>query len=186
MYANPKKQGSQDYELPHYYLSMQDSYNNRSDEHAPNYENFGFIHPNEVSIVKEGWKKRRKVPYFSATPELISQLKVAVEKMPKITLPSGKAINVDIGGNGVTGSIFVDNANYREWLRKVYVADVAEMESAAVAQVCDINMVDWLVIRSVSDLAGGQKGKNAENVFDAIASGTGATLLVGLLNELTN
>lgn len=186
VYANPKKDGSSEYELPHYYLNMQNTYNNRKDDHAPNYVNFGFIHPNEVSIVKDGWESRRKVPYFSATSELLSQLKTAIAKMPPIKLPSGKAINVDIGGNGVTGSIFVDNAEYREWLRNVYLADVAEMESAAVAQVCDINEVDWIVIRSVSDLAGGQKGKNAENVFDAIASGTGATLLIGLLDELTN
>lgn len=67
---------------------------------------------------------------------------------------------------------------------KVYQAEVTEMESAAVGQVCFVNEVDWIVIRSVSDLAGGQQGKNAENVFDAIASGTGTKLLLGLLDQI--
>ena len=58
------------------------------------------------------------------------------------------------------------------------------MESATVAQVSFVNDVDWLIIRSISDLAGGQHGKNVENVFDAIASGTGTKLLLGILDEL--
>ena len=99
-------------------------------------------------------------------------------------MPSGKEINIRIGGNGVTGSVFLDNANYRQWLQRVYSAQVTEMESAAVGQVCFVNEVDWIVIRSISDLAGGQHGKNVENVFDGIASGTGTTFMLGLLNEL--
>ena len=99
-------------------------------------------------------------------------------------MPSGKPIQVQVGGNGVTGSVFVDNAEYRTWLREVFKANVAEMESASVAQVCFVNDIDWVIIRSVSDLAGGQKGKNEESVFDAIASGTGTRLMLGLLDEI--
>ncbi len=58
------------------------------------------------------------------------------------------------------------------------------MESAAVGQVCFVNDVDWIIIRSVSDLAGAQAGKNEENVFDAIASGTGTKLMIGLLDQI--
>jgi adenosylhomocysteine nucleosidase len=58
------------------------------------------------------------------------------------------------------------------------------MESAAVGQVCFVNEVDWIIIRSVSDLAGGQHGKNEENVYDAIASGTGTKLMIGLLEQI--
>jgi adenosylhomocysteine nucleosidase len=61
---------------------------------------------------------------------------------------------------------------------------VTEMESAAVGQVCFVNNVEWIIIRSISDLAGGQEGKNEENVFDAIASGTGTKLMIGLLDEI--
>jgi adenosylhomocysteine nucleosidase len=58
------------------------------------------------------------------------------------------------------------------------------MESAAVGQVCFINDVDWVIIRSISDLAGGQHGKNDENVFDGSASGTGTKLMIGLLDQI--
>lgn len=186
VYINPKADSPDEYELPSYYSEQLRRYaqRNESNPYTPRYKNLGFIHPNEIAVVKEGWESRQRMPYFSATPELIAMARLAVSKIPPITMPSGQPIQVEIGGNGVTGSVFVDNADYRSWLREVFKADVAEMESAAVAQVCFVNEVDWVIIRSVSDLAGGQKGKNEENVFDAIASGTGTKLLVGLLDEI--
>lgn len=124
------------------------------------------------------------LPYFTATASLLALTRQAVEQVGPILMPTGKAIKVKIGENGVTGSVFLDNADYRNWLRRVFAAQVAEMGSAAVAQVCFVNDVDWLVIRSISYLAGGQQGKNVENVFDGIASGTGAKLLLGLLDQI--
>ncbi|MDM7861280.1 5'-methylthioadenosine/S-adenosylhomocysteine nucleosidase [Alteromonas sp. ASW11-36] len=186
VYVNPKPNARNEYELPSFYMAQLEQYTQRNvtNPHAPRYNNFGFIHPNEVAVVREGWDSRRRMPYFSATPRLLTMTKRALETIPTITMPSGKPIQVAVGGNGVTGSVFVDNADYRNWLREVFNADVAEMESAAVAQVCFVNDIDWLIIRSVSDLAGGQKGKNEGNVFDAIASGTGTKLLLGLLDEI--
>jgi adenosylhomocysteine nucleosidase len=64
-----------------------------------------------------------------------------------------------LGGNGVTVSVFADNAEYSQWLSDVYSAQVTEMECAAVGQFCFVNQVDWIIIRSVSDIAGGQKDK---------------------------
>ena len=186
VYINPKKDDASAYELPDYYAKQLEYYKERreTDKHSPNYKNIGFIHPTEVAVVKEGWDTRKRMPYFTADKALLAMAQRALKKIPPITMPSGKEILVDIGGNGVTGSVFVDNAKYREWLRDVYTADVAEMESATVAQVSFVNDVDWLIIRSISDLAGGQHGKNVENVFDAIASGTGTKLLLGILDEL--
>jgi adenosylhomocysteine nucleosidase len=68
----------------------------------------------------------------------------------------------------------------------VYQGEVAERGYAAVEQVCFINDIDWVIIRSISDLSGGQKGKNTESVFDGIASGTGTKLLIGLLNQIVD
>lgn len=186
VYVNPKSGSDHEFELPNYYIAQLEQYalRNTSNLHTPRYDNLGFIHPNEVAVVREGWDTRQRMPYFSATPELLSMTQQAIESIPAITMPSGKPIQVSVGGNGVTGSVFVDNAEYRQWLRDVFSADVAEMESAAVAQVCFVNDIDWVIIRSVSDLAGGQKGKNEENVFDAIASGTGTKLLLGLLDQV--
>lgn len=183
--ADLTQEGKTEYVLPDYYENALNEYKKResADPFAPKYKNIGFIHPEEMAVVKDGWEAPRQMPYFTATPYLVDIAKdVASQK--SITMPSGKKIKIAVGGNGVTGSVFIDNANYRNWLRDVYDAKVAEMESAAVGQVCFVNEVDWVIIRSVSDLAGGQKGKNVENVFDAIASGTGTQLLLGLLDGI--
>lgn len=189
VYANPDPEKEGAYILPDYYEATLERHLARreSDPHSPAYENIGYIHPDEVSVIKEGWDRPRDMPYFAATPGLIKAARNAVDAINAgggITMPSGKPIRITVGGNGVTGSVFLDNAEYRSWTRKVFKAEVTEMESAAVGQVCFVNDIDWVIIRSVSDLAGGQHGKNDENVFDAIASGTGAKLLLGLLDEV--
>ena len=44
--------------------------------------------------------------------------------------------------------------------------------------------VDWVIIRSISDLAGGQEGVNDEHIYDVEASRVAALLLFALLDEL--
>jgi adenosylhomocysteine nucleosidase len=186
VYVNPDPKKAGSFVLPDYYENALERYKERrnQDPHSPAYENFGYIHPEEMAIIKQGWDKPKQMPYFSATPELIELAKKAVEAVSPINMPSGKPIQIKVGGNGVTGSVFLDNAEYRNWLQRVYSAEVTEMESAAVGQVCFVNDVDWVIIRSISDLAGGQHGKNVENVFDGIASGTGTKLMIGLLDQI--
>ncbi|MFT2091905.1 purine phosphorylase [Paraglaciecola sp. 2405UD69-4] len=188
VYVNPDKKETGKFVLPDYYEAALARYKARelTDPNAPAYENFGFIHPEEMAVVKDGWDEPRQMPYFTATPELIALTKKAVAAVSPIKMPSGYPIQIKVGGNGVTGSVFLDNADYRQWLQRVYKAQVSEMESAAVGQVCFINNVDWVIIRSISDLAGGQQGKNVENVFDGIASGTGTKLMIGLLDQIVS
>lgn len=186
VFVNPDPENKGEFVLPDYYSNALKAYKKReeSDPHAPKYKNFGFIHPEEMSVIKNGWDTPQQMPYFSVSKELYTLAEKAVKNIPAIKMPSGKPISVALGGNGVTGSVFLDNADYRQWVRDVFHAEVTEMESAAVGQVCFVNEIDWLIIRSISDLAGGQHGKNEENVFDAIASGTGTKLLLGILDEL--
>jgi adenosylhomocysteine nucleosidase len=189
VYVNPVKGSEGEYILPSYYKEALARYKAREkkDPNAPKYKNFGFIHPKEVSIVKDGWDTPQQTPYFSVSRSLFDLAKQAIATIDPITMPSGEAISVRLGGNGVTGSVFADNAEYRLWLSDVFSAQVTEMESAAVGKVCFVNEVDWIIIRSVSDLAGGQEGKteeNAMNVFDAIASGTATKLLIGILDQI--
>lgn len=186
VYVNPAPKNDGSFILPDYYENALLRYKERrkQDPHSPAYENFGYIHPEEMSVIKQGWDKPQQMPYFTATPQLVELAKKAAKAVAPIHMPSGKPIQIKVGGNGVTGSVFLDNAEYRLWLQRVYQAQVTEMESAAVGQVCFVNDVDWIIIRSISDLAGGQQGKNDENVFDGIASGTGTKLLIGLLNEI--
>ena len=62
---------------------------------------------------------------------------------------------VVVGGPGVSGGAFVDNAAFREYAFATFGARVLDMESAAVAHVAFANRVPFLAIRSLSDLAGG-------------------------------
>ena len=89
-----------------------------------------------------------------------------------------------VGGNGVTGSVFLDNREYRKWTREVFNAEVTEMESAAIGQVCTVNDVDWVIIRAISDLAGGQEGVNVEHIYDKEVSRVGANVLFAVMDEL--
>lgn len=186
VYVNPAPEKSGEYILPQYYEDSLKQYLARAknDPYSPKYKNFGYLHPEEMSVIKQGWTQPKQMPYFTATPQLVELTKQAVKQVSPINMPSGNPIKIKVGGNGVTGSVFVDSANYRDWLRQVYQAEVSEMESAAVGQVCFVNDIDWVIIRSVSDLAGGQQGQNVENVFDGIASGTGTKLLLGLLDQI--
>jgi adenosylhomocysteine nucleosidase len=52
-----------------------------------------------------------------------------------------------------TGDQFISSEEKREWLDDVLHADCVEMEGAAVAQVCVINNVPFVIIRCLSDLA---------------------------------
>lgn len=60
-----------------------------------------------------------------------------------------------VGGNGVSGPTFVDNAQYREWVWNTFHADALDMETAAVAIVAYQHNVPYIAFRSLSDLAGG-------------------------------
>jgi len=68
-------------------------------------------------------------------------------------------------GRVVTGDQFIASEVKRQWLEKTFRADCVEMEGAAVAQVCAINRIPFLIIRCLSDLA----NENADVDFDAFA-----------------
>lgn len=67
---------------------------------------------------------------------------------------------ITIGGAGVSGTAFVDNARYRDYLHGTTGASVLDMESAAIAQVAFANAVPFIVLRALSDLAGGEADAN--------------------------
>lgn len=68
--------------------------------------------------------------------------------------------DVAVGGAGLSGSAFVDNAAYRDYLFATFGAAVVDMESAAIAQVAFANRVPFIVFRALSDLAGGEEDAN--------------------------
>jgi len=61
-----------------------------------------------------------------------------------------------VGGRGVSATVFLANAQYREYLHRVLQARTFEMETAALAHVALANGVPYLAFRSLSDLAGAE------------------------------
>ena len=82
-----------------------------------------------------------------------------------------------VGGNGVSGQAFVDNAALRAWAYTTFQAKVLDMESAAVAQVAFVNGVPFIAFRSLSDLAGGDPGANQARTFFQLASDNSAAVV---------
>jgi len=86
-----------------------------------------------------------------------------------------------VGGNGVSGSAFVDNAALRRHIFDTFKANVVDMESAACAMVAYSNGVPFIAFRSLSDLAGGGEGANEIHTFMDIAAGNSARVLLAFL-----
>lgn len=86
-----------------------------------------------------------------------------------------------VGGNGVSGSAFVDNAAYRRYIFDTFHANVLDMESAACAAVAYSNGVPFIAFRSLSDLAGGGEGANEMHTFLDIAADNSAKVLLAFL-----
>ena len=88
-----------------------------------------------------------------------------------------------VGGNGVSGSAFVDNAALREHLYNSFSANVLDMESAACAIVAYANSVPFIAFRSLSDLAGGGDGANEMHTFLNLAARNSAHVLLSFLER---
>jgi len=99
----------------------------------------------------------------------------------------GRQPRVRVGGVGASGNSFVDNVEKRLWLSATFSAQVVDMESAAVVQVCTANGVPCLVFRSASDLAGGSGSSTARTEigeFFRVAAANSAQVVLRFLEHL--
>lgn len=147
------------------------------------YENFGMIFPNDVSVVREGEETFRQVPAFPADAALLAAARKAVPKLEPMR-KAGRAVDVSVGGTGVSGPVFLDNRPYREWVFRVWQARCADMESTALAQVAFVNRKPILIVRGLSDLAGAQHGANPIDDNEAKVSEIAARVLRAVIDEL--
>lgn len=166
-YFNQKSDGT--YEIASYF--------------KPKYPNFGMIFPDDVTVIREGMKEPMRKAAFPADAKLLRLARKAAKNMPPLMMGKRPA-TLKIGGSGVAGPVFMDNGKYREWVYRVWKADCLDMESTSVAQVCWINKTPCLIVRSLSDLAGGQEGKNQEEHFAEIASKNAALVLKAVIEQM--
>ncbi|KAL4277062.1 hypothetical protein S83_071011 [Arachis hypogaea] len=74
---------------------------------------------------------------------------------------------VELVERGASASIYIDNAAYRSFIYNKFHVTPVEMESASVALICLQQRVPFIVIRALSDLAGG--GSSDSNEADTFA-----------------
>lgn len=153
------------------------------------YPNFAMVFPRGVSVAREGHDKPVRQFWFPVDDKLLAVARAAAGQatlnkcLPDNTCLS-HAPKVVVGGNGVSGTAFVDNANFRTFAFKTFGAQVLDMESAAVAHVASMNAVPYLAFRSLSDLAGGGPGENEEETFEHLASENSVAVLRAFLKAL--
>lgn len=148
---------------------------------------YGMIFPREVGIARgaDGIEKRLWFPVDGEMLEVARTIaaEVTLEDCAGETCLT-RAPSIIVGGNGVSGQAFVDNADFREYVFETFDAKVLDMESAAVAHVAYANDVPFIAFRSLSDLAGGGEGENEMGTFMQIASDNSAAVVQAFIAAL--
>ena len=153
------------------------------------FANFGMMFPRSVTVRRDGADAPETRFWFPVDESLLALAGVAVSDivLDRCTAEGtclDRTPQVVIGGPGVSGGAFVDNAAFREYTFETFGARVLDMESAAVAHVAWANGVPFIAIRSLSDLAGGSEQANQLEVFFRLAAGNAAAVTKALLRAM--
>ena len=125
--------------------------------------------------------------YFTVDPVLLGAANQLADEDLALERIGDRTPSLLVGGTGVSGNSFIDSQEKRLWLSQQFSAMVTDMESAAVAQVCVVNGVPFIIFRSASDLAGGSGTETAREelgLFFEIAADNSLTLVMKLLRSL--
>jgi len=150
---------------------------------TPKYGNFHGIYPNDVTVVREGYSEPEDKHSFPADPALLEATAKTASKLD-LEGPDKTKAQVIIGGGGMSGPVFLDNAKFRAFAYQTWQVNGHDMESTAVAQVGWINHVPVLVIRGLCDLAGGQTGTVQTTKYLELAAKNAAILTAQTLLNL--
>jgi len=169
VWSNPDSTKSGSYVLPEFY--------------RPKYGHFEMIFPNDVQVVRKGDAKLRQVHAFPADRYLLSCAESAANRV-RLVDTKGEPRSVYIGGNAMSGPVFLDNRDFREFAFRTWKVRLHEMEGTAIAQVGYVDRIPVLIVRGISDLAGGQHGQNSEETYTRLASRNAALVAAATLKKL--
>ena len=88
--------------------------------------------------------------------ELVKKFESAIDDL------ENRTYNI-ITGIIATGDIFVTEVAMKDKIASKFRADCVEMEGAAIAQICKLSNVPFIVIRSISDIPNGKNEKDYNN-----------------------
>lgn len=159
------------------------SLGDRSDSQYPH---FGMMYTRPVKVKSAAMPQIHKKFWFDVDPEMLAAAKglrdVGLSACDAAKQCLNRRPRLIVGGNGVSGPAFLDNAALREHVFTAFHANVVDMESAACAMVAYSNDVPFIAFRSLSDLAGGGKGANEMHTFMNIAAANSAKVLLAFLD----
>ena len=145
---------------------------------------FGMLHPRPVETRTAASPAPVRKFWFTVDPRMLETARglgpIALQSCNAGVCLTHKP-QLRVGGNGVSGQAFVDNAAFREYAFKTFGANVLDMETAAVGMVAYSNNVPYIAFRSLSDLAGGGEGANEMVTFMNIAADNSAKVLLAFL-----
>ena len=153
------------------------------------YANFGMMFPRSVTVRRAGADAPEARFWFPVDDTLLAGARLVAEDVVLDRCTENNRClrqtpRIVVGGPGVSGGAFIDNADFREYSFKTFGARVLDMESAAVAHVAFANDVPFIAIRSLSDLAGGGKDENQMENFIGLAAGNAAAVVKALLQAI--
>ncbi|WOI58095.1 5'-methylthioadenosine/S-adenosylhomocysteine nucleosidase [Palleronia sp. LCG004] len=153
------------------------------------FPNYGMMFTRDVSVMRDGLDAPEKRFWFDVDPDFlaVAQDVAAATELDACATEEdclSEPPEIVVGGTGVSGARFVDNADFRAFVFETFEARVLDMESAAVAQVAYANDVPFIAFRSLSDLAGGGDGENEMSTFMDIASDNSAKVVLAFLAAL--
>ncbi|MCY3755044.1 MAG: 5'-methylthioadenosine/S-adenosylhomocysteine nucleosidase [Alphaproteobacteria bacterium] len=153
------------------------------------YANFGMMFPRSVAVARAGAAEPETRFWFPVDERMLARARqaaagVELERCAGEDECLPRAPKIVIGGSGVSGGAFIDNAAFRDYAFRTFGARVLDMESAAVAHVAWANDVPFIAVRSLSDLAGGSGQANRLEVFFRLAAGNAARVVRALLREM--
>ena len=151
--------------------------------------NFGMMFPRSVTVLRPGAEAPETRFWFPVDEALLASADSAANDVTLARCTAEDrcleaAPKIVVGGSGVSGSAFIDNAAFRTWAFETFGARVLDMESAAVAHVAYANDVPFIAVRSLADLAGGGEGPNQMEVFLGLAAGNAAAAVKALLRAM--
>ena len=103
--------------------------------------------------------------YVSHTGKYFECDKILIERS-KDTINSLNENFKAVVGLIATGDIFVQDINVKNSIKEEFDADCVEMEGAAIAQVCTLDKIPFIVIRAISDKPNGNNGVDFEKYLD--------------------
>ncbi len=156
---------------------------------SSDFPNYGMIFTRPVQIQTARAEEPDAVFWFPTDPTWFETARSAVQDINLVECNAENACLSDapkivVGGNGVSGSVFVGNASFRSWVFDTFDARVLDMERAAVAHVAYANEVPFIAFRSLSDLAGGGEGENEIGTFFGLAADNSVAVVRAFLAHL--